>query len=130
MTEGDVPEGKIYELTRYPGQLYRKISSTTTMALNADGTDRRAEIVNPFSEVCLADPILCQISNKDSSFEQRVYDNDTQKHSEKVQIVIYPRYDKQIRIRLNSPGLSFSLSLDRAKVLNRMLTHMLSAFEE
>lgn len=53
MVEGDVEIGQVYELVEFPGIKMRKIGLTTTMVLNADGSDHAVDIIHPLSPVIL-----------------------------------------------------------------------------
>ncbi|QFR56019.1 hypothetical protein CPT_Muldoon_063 [Serratia phage Muldoon] len=53
LTEGDVEIGQIYELVAFPGIKHRKIGLTTTMVLNADGSDNSVDIIHPLDKVIL-----------------------------------------------------------------------------
>lgn len=53
----------------------------------------------------------------------------TDKHWEKMHAYVYPNYDEDITIKMNTPGLGFTMSRDHARNLIEVLDAALRACE-
>lgn len=53
----------------------------------------------------------------------------TDNHWQKIQVVCYPNYDNNIRIKMNTPGLGFDMDRDHVRDLIEVLQASLRACE-
>ena len=54
---------------------------------------------------------------------------DTDEHWRQISAIVYPNYDSDIRVKLNTPGLGFHLDRDHARDLIEVLRAALRACE-